>query len=305
MRYITVTILSLVVLFVCAFSADRARAQQPPVVTIPPIHIPPIAIPGIDIPPITIPPIEIPPVVLPPAPASSAGGPATSPASALSMSLPPQTQAIFSCIEGGGSGLGVAACIAESQGQDSTAQTLRSIDACTGDGGSDIETAACIAEAAGQEEAAQTLRAIDGCLAAGGADDEITACVAGALGISITVEQAQSARTCGISSTSSSTNSASSSSGDGSTSTTSSSSNVQVASCTGAVIESDATAQALLGCFSGAEGAAAARLVACAVGTMPPELATMVERVFACIEGYREDGDLNSFLTCAVAATAA
>jgi hypothetical protein len=307
MRSINLTIMTVIVLFVCAVSVDQARAQQPTVVTIPPIQIPPIMVPGtslptIMIPPVHIPPIQIPVVTIPPAPMSPTGGAMST--LALPEGLPPQVQAILSCIDTGGTGLGVAACIAEAQGQATTAQTLRSIDACAGTGGSGVETAACIAEAIGQADAAQTLRGIDGCLAAGGSDDAVTACIAETLGISMTEEQIQNASACrSAMSSSSSSSSVSGSSGSGSVSSVSRSSSVQVAGCTGAALGDDAAAQALLGCFSGAESDSGAQLVACAVGTMSPEQGAVIEGIFACIEGHRQDGDLNAFLSCVLGAT--
>jgi hypothetical protein len=199
----------------------------------------------------------------------------------------------------------VAACIAEAQGQSTAAQTLRSIDACAGAGGSGIETAACIAEAAGQAGVAQTLRGIDSCLAAGGSDDEITACIAETLGISMTADQVQNASTCRSSATSSSSSSSSvsGSSGSSNASSISSSTSVQVASCTGAALGDDAAAQALFSCFSGDDGASDAQMVACAVGTMSPEQAAVIEGIFGCIEAHREDGDLAAFVSCVVGAT--
>lgn len=308
MRSINLTIMALGVLFVCAFNVDRAQAQSPSVVTIPPIQIPPITVPGTSLPPITLPPIQIPPIQIPPVTAPSVQVPPLSiPASTMVVpaGLPPQVQAIVSCINAGGSGLTMAACIAESQGHVTTAQTLRSIDACAGAGGSGVETAACIAEATGHPDAAQMLRGIGGCLAAGGGDDAITACIAETMGISMTAEQIQSASACRSSSmsSSSSTSNVNGTSGSSSVSSVSSSSSVQIASCTGTALGEDPAAQALFGCFTGADGAGDAQMIACAVGTMSPEQAAVIEGIFACVDGHRQNGDLDGFLTCVLAAT--
>src|SRR5215216_6315716 len=104
MRFINLAIMTVVILFVCAVSVERAQAQQPTVVTIPPIQIPPITVPGATLPPIVIPPIQVPTIQIPPVTIPAAAGSPTSGLTspiALPAGLPPQVQAILSCINGG------------------------------------------------------------------------------------------------------------------------------------------------------------------------------------------------------------
>ena len=64
--------------------------------------------------------------------------------------------------------------------------------------------------------------------------------------------------------------------------------------------------QAVLSCFpeEGAEeSTTGAELVACVVRTASSDDALVIERTFACIEAHREDGDLDGFLECVIAAT--
>lgn len=303
MRYSRLLIISMFVMLTYVVGGSGVQAQQPPGSVIPSVQIPPITVPGV-----TIPPIVIPPIVIPPIPVPEVNVPGTPSQPPVLLNLPPAVQAILSCVESGGTSLSITACIAESQGQSSAAQTLRRIDTCVEDDASGVETAACIAEAVGQEEAARILRAIDACQTAGGSNDEVTACIAEALGID--AEQVEVVTSCrassSVSSRSSTTTSSSASSTAGSSSSSSSVSSVSVATCVSEAVGDDETARAVLGCFpeEGAEeSTTGAELVACVVDTVSSDDGAVVERLFACIEAHREDGDLQGFLDCVIAAT--
>lgn len=194
------------------------------------------------------------------------------------VALPAQAQAALVCVQRGGSGIVIAACLAEANGQSGAAGILRSIDSCLQNQSLGVSTAACLADAVGEPETADLLRSIADCQTAGGTEAEIAACIAAVVGEEPVAQQIQIVQDC----------------------QTSGGSQAEVAACINDAIGDDETVQAVLGCF--AEDTTGAEFVVCVINVVSPEQGALVGEVFGCIEAFRQDSDADGLLTCLTAA---